>query len=96
MTSIQGYVSLICAYVLTCRSSSALWSVYVGEQQFTESTRWQFDQGLPPNPSLILWLLAVYCERVFSDAAIAHENAISRSLDGRSVLDDMPRQLSLF
>ena len=30
------------------------------------------------------------------DAAIAHENAISRSLDGRSVLDDRPRQLSLF
>jgi hypothetical protein len=27
---------------------------------------------------------------------IAHENAISRSLDGRSVFDDMPRQLSLF
>jgi hypothetical protein len=29
------------------------------------------------------------------DAVIAHENAISRSLDGRSV-DDRPRQLSLF
>ena len=27
---------------------------------------------------------------------IAHENAISRSLDGRSVFDDRPRQLSLF
>jgi len=30
------------------------------------------------------------------DAVIAHEKAISRSLDGRSVFDDMPRQLSLF
>ena len=30
------------------------------------------------------------------ESAIAHENAISRSLDGRSVLDDRPRQLSLF
>jgi uncharacterized protein len=30
------------------------------------------------------------------DAVIAHEKAISRSLDGRSVLDDKPRQLSLF
>jgi hypothetical protein len=29
-------------------------------------------------------------------AVIAHENAISRSLDGRSVFDDRPRQLSLF
>jgi hypothetical protein len=29
-------------------------------------------------------------------AVIAHENAISRSLDGHSVFDDMPRQLSLF
>jgi uncharacterized protein len=29
-------------------------------------------------------------------AVIAHENAISRSLSGRSVFDDMPRQLSLF
>jgi len=30
------------------------------------------------------------------DAAIAHEEAISRSLDGRSVFDDEPRQGSLF
>ncbi len=30
------------------------------------------------------------------DAVIAHENAISRSLDGRSVFDDTPKQLSLF
>ena len=30
------------------------------------------------------------------DAVIAHEKAISRSLDGRSILDDKPRQLSLF
>jgi hypothetical protein len=30
------------------------------------------------------------------DAVIAHEKAISRSLDGCSVFDDMPRQLSLF
>ena len=30
------------------------------------------------------------------DAVIAHEEAISRSLDGRSVLDDKPRQLALF
>ena len=30
------------------------------------------------------------------DAVIAHEKAISRSLDGRSVFDDKPRQLSLF
>jgi hypothetical protein len=30
------------------------------------------------------------------DAVIAHEKAISRSLDGRSVFDDMPRQLALF
>ena len=30
------------------------------------------------------------------DAAVAHENAISRSLDGRSIFDDKPRQLSLF
>jgi hypothetical protein len=30
------------------------------------------------------------------DAAVAHENAISPSLDGRSVLDDKPRQLTLF
>jgi hypothetical protein len=30
------------------------------------------------------------------DAVIAHEKPISRSLDGRSVFDDMPRQLSLF
>ena len=30
------------------------------------------------------------------DAVIAHENAISPSLDGRSVFDDRPRQLSLF
>ena len=30
------------------------------------------------------------------DAVIAHERAISRSLDGRSVFDDKPRQLSLF
>jgi hypothetical protein len=29
-------------------------------------TRGQFDQGLPPNPSLIMWLLAVYYERVFA------------------------------
>jgi uncharacterized protein len=29
-------------------------------------------------------------------AVIAHENAISRSLNGRSVFDDRPRQLSLF
>jgi uncharacterized protein len=29
-------------------------------------------------------------------AVIAHENAISRSPDGRSVFDDRPRQLSLF
>jgi len=29
------------------------------------------------------------------DAVIAHEKAISRSLDGRSVFDDKPRQLSL-
>lgn len=29
-------------------------------------------------------------------AAIAHENAISSSLDGRSVLDDQPKQLALF
>jgi uncharacterized protein len=29
-------------------------------------------------------------------AVVAHENAISDSLDGRSVLDDGPRQLSLF
>jgi uncharacterized protein len=30
------------------------------------------------------------------DAVIAHEKAISRSLGGRSVFDDKPRQLSLF
>ena len=30
------------------------------------------------------------------DTVIAHEKAISRSLDGRSVLDDKPRQLALF
>jgi uncharacterized protein len=30
------------------------------------------------------------------DAVIAHENAISPSLDGRSVLDGKPKQLSLF
>jgi uncharacterized protein len=30
------------------------------------------------------------------DAVIAHEKAISPSLDGRSVVDDKPRQLSLF
>ena len=30
------------------------------------------------------------------DEVIAHENAISRSLDGRSVFDDKPRQGSLF
>jgi hypothetical protein len=30
------------------------------------------------------------------DEVVAHERAISRSLDGRSVFDDMPRQLSLF
>jgi hypothetical protein len=30
------------------------------------------------------------------DAVIAHEEAISRSLDGCSVLDDKPRQLALF
>src|SRR5262249_1263495 len=30
------------------------------------------------------------------DAAIARENAISPSLDGRSVFDDQPRQPSLF
>ena len=30
------------------------------------------------------------------NAVIAHEQAISRSLDGRSVFDDRPRQLSLF
>ena len=30
------------------------------------------------------------------DAVIAHEKAISRSLDGHSVFDDKPRQLSLF
>ncbi len=30
------------------------------------------------------------------DAIIAHEKAISAALDGRSVLDDKPRQLSLF
>jgi hypothetical protein len=30
------------------------------------------------------------------DAVIAHENAISPSLDGRSVFDDTPKQLSLF
>ena len=30
------------------------------------------------------------------DAVIVHEKAISRSLDGRSVFDDKPRQLSLF
>jgi uncharacterized protein len=30
------------------------------------------------------------------DACIAHENAISSSLDGRSVFDDKPRQRSLF
>jgi hypothetical protein len=30
------------------------------------------------------------------DAVIAHEKAISPSLDGRSVFDDKPRQLSLF
>jgi hypothetical protein len=30
------------------------------------------------------------------DAVIAHENAISRSLDGRSVFDDTPKQLPLF
>ncbi|HEV8721877.1 MAG TPA: DUF763 domain-containing protein [Candidatus Binatia bacterium] len=30
------------------------------------------------------------------DAVIVHENAISRSLDGRSVFDDTPKQLSLF
>jgi uncharacterized protein len=30
------------------------------------------------------------------DAAVAHENAISPSLDGRSVFDHKPRQLSLF
>ena len=29
-------------------------------------------------------------------AVVAHENAISRSLNGRSVFDDRPRQLSLF
>jgi uncharacterized protein len=30
------------------------------------------------------------------DAVVAHENAISRSLDGRSVFNDTPKQLSLF
>ena len=30
------------------------------------------------------------------DAVVAHEKAISRSLDGRSVLDDNPRHLALF
>ncbi len=30
------------------------------------------------------------------DAVIAHEEAISRSLGGRSVFDDKPRQRSLF
>jgi len=30
------------------------------------------------------------------DAMIAHEKAISRSLEGRSVFDDTPKQLSLF
>jgi hypothetical protein len=30
------------------------------------------------------------------DAVVAHENAITRSLDGRSVFDDTPKQLSLF
>ena len=30
------------------------------------------------------------------DAVVAHENAISPSLDGRSVFDDKPRQLRLF
>jgi hypothetical protein len=30
------------------------------------------------------------------EAAIAHKNAISRSVDGRSVFDDKPRQGSLF
>ena len=30
------------------------------------------------------------------DAIVAHEKAISRSLDGRSVFDDKPRQGSLF
>jgi hypothetical protein len=30
------------------------------------------------------------------DAVMAHEKTISRSLDGRSVLDDKPRQLTLF
>jgi len=30
------------------------------------------------------------------DAIVAHEKAISRSLDGRSVFDDKPRQRSLF
>jgi hypothetical protein len=30
------------------------------------------------------------------DAVMAHEKTISRSLDGRSVLDDKPRQLALF
>jgi hypothetical protein len=30
------------------------------------------------------------------DAVIAHEKAISPALDGRSVFDDKPRQLSLF
>ena len=30
------------------------------------------------------------------DAAIAHEKAISPLLDGRSVFDDKPRQLSFF
>jgi len=30
------------------------------------------------------------------DAVVAHEKAISPSLDGRSVFDDKPRQLRLF
>jgi len=30
------------------------------------------------------------------DAIVAHENVISRSLDGHSVFDDKPKQLSLF
>ena len=30
------------------------------------------------------------------DAVIRHEQAISPSLDGRSVFDDRPKQLSLF
>jgi uncharacterized protein len=30
------------------------------------------------------------------DEAVAHEKALSSSLDGRSVFDDKPRQLRLF